>query len=56
MVNGGEYGQGVREGTGVPMQSAVPSRIANYAAIEMRTKLHHEGFGGWLGVLSRENI
>lgn len=43
MVNGGEYSQGVREGTGVPMQSAVPSRIANFAAIEIRTKPHHGG-------------
>lgn len=48
VVNSGEYSQGVREGTGVPMQSAVPSRIANYAAIEIRTKLH-QGGGGVIG-------
>lgn len=53
MVNGGEYSQGVREGTGVPMQSAVPSRIANYAAIEIRTKPHPDGLGGGL---PRENV
>lgn len=31
------------------MQSAVPSRIANYAAIEIRTKLHPEGVWGVVG-------